>query len=150
MAQTPKLALGCFTLFLSVGSACGPSKGPDEPHNGTATATASSTPSSTPSSTASSTGSGSSSSGQSPAQRVAAANADNGKKLFESEHCTNCHGTREKPPQRYPNLFKLAWDDNRLEEAFVVVKQGKQPMPDYGDKLDDAQIADILAFITGK
>ncbi|MFO0551126.1 MAG: cytochrome c [Polyangiaceae bacterium] len=149
MAQTSTLALGSITLLLFVASACGPSKGADEPHNGTASA--SSDTSSTPSSTSSTTSSGGgSSSSLTPSQRVAQGNADNGKKLFESEHCTNCHGTREKPPQKYPNLFKLSWDDSRLEEGFTIVKQGKQPMPDYGDKLDDSQIADILAFVTGK
>lgn len=85
---------------------------------------------------------------QPPAALVAAADATNGAKLYESEKCNNCHGTLQKGPVgKFPNLFKVKWDDKEIEEAFGIIKKGKSPMPPYGDKLNDKQIADIVAYL---
>ena len=78
---------------------------------------------------------------------VAAGDAAAGEKLFDQEHCNGCHGTKAKPPAKFPNLFKIKWNDHEYEEAFAIVKKGKSPMPGYGDKLNDKQIADIIAFV---
>jgi mono/diheme cytochrome c family protein len=73
----------------------------------------------------------------------------NGEKLFTSEKCSNCHGAKGKAPgsAKTPNLWKVKWDDHEYEEAFETVKKGKTPMPAYADKLQDKQIADIVAFL---
>ncbi|MBL8743607.1 MAG: cytochrome c, partial [Myxococcales bacterium] len=68
-------------------------------------------------------------------------------KLFDQEHCNGCHGTKAKPPGKFPNLFKMKWNDKEYEEAFALIKKGKSPMPGYADKLNDKQIADIIAFV---
>jgi len=71
-----------------------------------------------------------------------------GEKLFDQEHCNGCHGTKAKPPAKFPNLFKVKWSDEAMiEKAFKLIKSGKSPMPAYGDKLSDKQIADIVAFL---
>lgn len=92
-------------------------------------------------------GGGTSAAPQTPAQLVAAAKVDAGAKLYEQEHCNGCHGTKAKPSAKFPNLFKVKWDDAKIEAAFALVKKGKTPMPGYGDKLNDQQIADIVAYL---
>lgn len=77
---------------------------------------------------------------------VAAGDPSRGKKLFEDEHCSGCHGTKEKPPAKFPNLFKIDWSADELAEGFETIKKGDSPMPAYGDKLDDKQVADLLAY----
>jgi mono/diheme cytochrome c family protein len=78
---------------------------------------------------------------------VGAADVGRGKKLYEEEHCGGCHGTKEKPSSKFPNLFKIDWDDEEIAEAFETIKNGDSPMPAYGDKLDAKAIADIVAFL---
>lgn len=166
------LALG---LGIGVAAACGPSPNVNNPDGaGAATPSASATtdtgPTETPSATASAGGAGGAGGAASgggsaaggagagggastpatPSAMVASADAANGGKLFEQEHCSGCHGTKAKPPGKFPNLFKLDWSDKRIEGAFGIVKKGKSPMPGYGDKLDDKAIADIVAFLKTK
>jgi len=79
---------------------------------------------------------------------VAVGDTAAGEKLFDQEHCNGCHGTKVKPPAKFPNLFKVKWSDEAMiEKAFKLIKSGKSPMPAYGDKLSDKQIADIVAFL---
>jgi mono/diheme cytochrome c family protein len=86
-----------------------------------------------------------------PIALVDAGEVANGKKLYEQERCTNCHGTREKPGARFPNLFKLDWSKaGEIDHAFVIIKKGDAPMPAYGDRLDEKQIGDIVAFLRSK
>lgn len=85
---------------------------------------------------------------QTPAQLVSAGDADAGGKLFTQEHCDGCHGTKEKGPAgKFPNLYKMKWDDKQVDKAFTTIKKGKAPMPPYGDKLQDKQIGDIIAWV---
>lgn len=172
LMKTPLLPIG-FVLGLAAAAACGPSQPANTADDG-ASATASSTAEAgaggassggatgaAPSEGGAPSGSASASSGgggaggaassgtPTPAQLVASGDAANGAKLFESEHCNGCHGTKAKGPTngKFPNLFKLTWDDKEIEKSFGVIKKGKIPMPPYGDKLQDKQIGDILAFI---
>jgi mono/diheme cytochrome c family protein len=80
------------------------------------------------------------------ANLVEAADATRGKKLYEEEHCGGCHGTQSKPPAKFPNLFTSDWSSAKLEEGFNTIKNGESPMPAYGDKLSDNQIADLLRY----
>lgn len=146
--------------------ACGPSKPAVTGDDGTAGATPSATASSDAGTGASSAGGssegggttaggssegGGASTGTPPpvtqAAMVAAGDAAAGEKLFDQEHCNGCHGTKAKPPAKFPNLFKIKWNDHEYEEAFALIKKGKSPMPGYADKLNDKQIADIIAFV---
>ncbi|HTJ80069.1 MAG TPA: c-type cytochrome [Polyangiaceae bacterium] len=82
-----------------------------------------------------------------PAATVAAADATKGQKLYEDNKCNGCHGTKDKPGAKAPNLFKMKWDDDAgITKAMDLIKKGKSPMPSYKDKLDDKQIADVLAY----
>lgn len=137
--MTLRILLPTFLVLGSVSLlGCPPAKPVNPPQNGTATAdpTASTAPTSDPSS----------GNGAQVSALVAAADASRGKKLFQDEHCNGCHGTKEKPPAKFPNLFKISWDDGELAEGFEIIKKGDSPMPAYGDKLDDKQIADLLAY----
>ena len=80
------------------------------------------------------------------ASLVEAADASRGKKLYEEEHCGGCHGTQAKPPAKFPNLFTSDWTSNKLEAGFNTIKHGDSPMPAYGDKLSDNQVADLLRY----
>lgn len=118
--------------------------------SGGAASTGSSTSSGSASATSSGTGTGTgpAPSAQTPVQLVAAGDVDAGGKLFTQEHCDGCHGTKEKGPAgKFPNLYKMKWDDKQIEKAFSAIKKGKAPMPPYGDKLQDKQIGDIVAWL---
>ena len=80
------------------------------------------------------------------ASLVEAADGARGKKLYEEEHCGGCHGTQAKPPAKFPNLFATDWTSSELEEGFNTIKNGDSPMPAYGDKLSDNQVADLLRY----
>ena len=165
--MTNQISSTCALISAAVAivAACGPSQNVNNP-DGAGAATPSATASETasadgggaaggaaPSASVSAGGSGGGGSGTpaSPAALVAAADAANGGKLFEQEHCNGCHGTKAKPPGKFPNLFKVDWADNKkVENAFSIVKKGKSPMPAYGDKLDDKAVADIVAFLKAK
>ncbi len=108
------------------------------PQNGSATAEPTAGNTSLPTSTAETAAS--------VAALVAAGDASRGKKLFQDEHCNGCHGTKEKPPAKFPNLFKTDWSDSALAAGFETIKKGDSPMPGYGDKLDDKHVADLLAY----
>ncbi len=78
---------------------------------------------------------------------VAAGDVGRGAKLYEENHCGGCHGTKDKPGKKFPNLFKITWNDAEIAEAFTLVQKGKSPMPGFADKLDDKAIADMIAFL---
>lgn len=82
-----------------------------------------------------------------PAAMVGAADAAAGEKLFTDNKCSGCHGTSAKPGAKAPNVYKMKWDDDAaVTKAMELIKSGKSPMPAYKDKLDDKQIADVLAY----
>jgi mono/diheme cytochrome c family protein len=128
------------TLLLILIAACSPAKPPDDP-NGTS-------PKSTgePAASGAATSTAPKPSGE-ESKLVASADAGRGKTLYEEEHCAGCHGTKDKPSSKFPNLFKIDWDDEEIAEAFETIRNGDSPMPAYGDKLDEKAIADIIAFL---
>jgi mono/diheme cytochrome c family protein len=82
---------------------------------------------------------------------VDAGDPEAGKTLYEAQHCGGCHGTKDKPSKKFPNLFKVDWAKaGEIDHAFAIVKKGDAPMPAYGDKLDDKQIGSIVAFLRAK
>jgi mono/diheme cytochrome c family protein len=128
------------TLSLILLTACSPTKPAEDPIGTSPKSTGEPTASGAPSST------GPKPSGE-ETKLVASADATRGKKLYEEEHCSGCHGTKEKPSTKFPNLFKIDWDDEEIAEAFETIRDGDSPMPAYGDKLDGKAIADIIAFL---
>lgn len=70
-----------------------------------------------------------------------------GEKLFADNNCTGCHGNKKKPGKS-KNVFAVKWTDEEFEEGAQTIKKGDPPMPGFGDKLNDKQIADILAYIS--
>jgi mono/diheme cytochrome c family protein len=73
--------------------------------------------------------------------------AARGEKLFADNHCDGCHGTKAKPGKT--DIFtKVKWTDDEKKKGINNIKKGKSPMPAFGDKLTDAQIADLMLFIT--
>lgn len=130
-----------LVLSLILLAACSPTKPADDPNGSTSPkSTGEPTASGAPTSTAPKP------SGE-ETKLVASADPTRGKKLYEEEHCSGCHGTREKPSTKFPNLFKIAWDDEEIAEAFEMIRDGDSPMPAYGDKLDGKAIADIISFL---
>ena len=83
-----------------------------------------------------------------PAAMVGAGDAKAGEKLFTDNKCSGCHGTSAKPGPKAPNVYKMKWDDDAsITKAMELIKNGKSPMPAYKDKLNDKQIADVLAYV---
>jgi mono/diheme cytochrome c family protein len=158
-----------FPILLSTTVACSGSQakpdGPSGDDGSSGPSTTSTTGSTEPSTgeTSSTTGGGTSGTGgaggstgaggttpgaQTQTQMVAAGDTARGAKLYDENHCAGCHGTPEKPPKKFPNLFKVDFAaDKEIAEAFELIKKGKTPMPGFDDKLDDKAIADIVAYL---
>lgn len=169
MKESMSLGLVVASLGALVVVACGPSQPANTGDDGQAGATATATASADPGAGAAPAGGGAADGAAAgggaaggegggaagggtpvpttPAAMVAAGDTAAGEKLFDQEHCNGCHGTKVKPPAKFPNLFKVKWSDEKIDKAFALIKAGKSPMPAYGDKLNDKQIADIVAFL---
>jgi len=73
-------------------------------------------------------------------------NAENGKRVFTSSGCYECHG-REGQGSRYSGP-RLSPDPIALPAFRVYVRAPKGQMPPYtGKVLTDAELADIHAFL---
>src|SRR5579875_4012883 len=84
-----------------------------------------------------------------PALRAAAdpapGDAAQGKKYFESTGCGWCHANGGRAPGKGPKLENTA-----RSNSFIMfrIKHGKEgAMPAFGHTFNDAQIADIIAYI---
>jgi mono/diheme cytochrome c family protein len=114
----------------------GTSTAPPSETGATPNATATTAPSTSPSTTPSTV--------PTTDPQALAPSAERGQKLFAENTCTACHGTADKPKK---NIFTIKWSDARKAHAINTIKKGKSPMPAYGDKFSDAELADLLAFL---
>jgi mono/diheme cytochrome c family protein len=114
---------------------------PDTSSSGTGAATV---PTSQPSAVTTTTSAPSSE----PPPAAGPPDAKNGEKLFADNNCNGCHGTKAKPGKK--NVFSMKWSDDEKKKAADIIKKGKSPMPGFGDKLSDQQVADLVAFVSTK
>ncbi|BAZ40990.1 cytochrome c class I [Calothrix sp. NIES-4101] len=78
-----------------------------------------------------------------------AADAANGAKIF-SANCASCHAGGKNLVQANKTLQKSALEQYGMysEEAIITqVTKGKNAMPAFKGRLDDAQIADVAAYV---
>jgi mono/diheme cytochrome c family protein len=106
------------------------------------------TPSTSPTTPPSSTGSVAPSSTGSTAPASGPPDAARGEKLFTENKCDGCHGSKKKPG-RVP-LFALKWDDKEKKKALEFLHKGKGEMPKFEGKLSEAQMADLIEFVSTK
>jgi len=89
-----------------------------------------------------------------PRPILSGGNASSGETLYAELGCKGCHGVRGEKDTVGPNLFSITWDDHEREEARETILAGepdhRPPMPSYRGKVDDAKIADLLAFFEQK
>jgi mono/diheme cytochrome c family protein len=88
-----------------------------------------------------------------PPARPLTAQELRGERVYAA-HCATCHGTSETGPTQGPamtGLYRKPYmpsgapaNDERVTE---VIRQGKRMMPGYARTLDDAQIADLVAYL---
>ena len=86
-------------------------------------------------------------------KRPLTAQEQRGERVYQTS-CAQCHGTAEIGPTQGPALTDLYGkpympsgapaNDERVTE---VIKQGKRMMPGYARTLDEAQIADLVAYL---
>lgn len=69
--------------------------------------------------------------------------------LFTSNKCATCHGADGKGKIKGARDFTdAAWQKKESDaELAAVIKNGKKPMPPYGDKLSDDEIKALVAYI---
>jgi mono/diheme cytochrome c family protein len=80
------------------------------------------------------------------AQGMAPSQAD-GKTLF-MKNCAACHQASGKGiPGAFPALAGNAFVQGAPAEVSAVLLKGRGGMPDFSNSLDDAEIAQVLAFV---
>ncbi len=81
------------------------------------------------------------------APRVVALSGDRtaGAALF-SANCTPCHGEDGRGTERAPSLYDRVPPLSNLEVAATLI-QGKGYMPVWGNRFEDQQLADLVAFL---
>ncbi|HWN99286.1 MAG TPA: cytochrome c [Blastocatellia bacterium] len=69
--------------------------------------------------------------------------------LFTSNKCATCHGADGKGKIKGARDFTdAAWQKTESDaELAAVIKNGKKPMPPYGDKLSDDEIKALVAYV---
>jgi mono/diheme cytochrome c family protein len=89
-----------------------------------------------------------------PKPTLGSGDVANGEKLYAELGCKGCHGAAGEKDGVGPNLFAITWDAHEREEAREMILEGdadhKPPMPSFKGKIDDAGIADILAYVAKK
>jgi cytochrome c oxidase cbb3-type subunit 3 len=74
-------------------------------------------------------------------------------KAAYTEKCALCHGEDGKGnPQMkmktMPDFTNAAWQKKESDEDFIKnIKEGKKPMPAFGDKLTDDQVKALVAHV---
>ena len=83
-----------------------------------------------------------------PAATKPASNID-AAALFTSNKCATCHGADGKGKIKGARDFTdAAWQKKETDaDLAAVIKNGKKPMPPYGDKLGDDEIKALVAYI---
>ncbi|MEK6301241.1 MAG: cytochrome c [Acidobacteriota bacterium] len=69
--------------------------------------------------------------------------------LFTSNKCATCHGADGKGKIKGARDFTdAAWQKKESDaELAAVIKNGKKPMPPYGDKLKEDEIRALVAYV---
>ncbi len=77
-----------------------------------------------------------------------ASNID-GAALYTSNKCATCHGADGKGKIKDARDFTdAAWQKKESDaELAAVIKNGKKPMPPYGDKLNADEIKALVAYV---
>lgn len=74
-------------------------------------------------------------------------------KTFYAEKCALCHaddgkGNAQMKLKDMPNFTNAAWQKKETDEEFAkMIKEGKKPMPAFGDKLTDEQVKALVAYV---
>ncbi len=74
-------------------------------------------------------------------------------KTFYGEKCALCHsedgkGNAQMKLKDMPDFTNAAWQKKESDEEFAkIIKEGKKPMPAFGDKLSDDQIKALVAQV---
>ena len=74
-------------------------------------------------------------------------------KTFYAEKCALCHnedgkGNAQMKMKDMPDFTNAAWQQKEKDEEFAkMIKEGKKPMPAFGDKLTDDQIKALVAYV---
>jgi mono/diheme cytochrome c family protein len=74
---------------------------------------------------------------------------DRGAELFASKGCAYCHGTAGVGGGVGPDL-QLVRQRHTRNEIVTQIQNGGKTMPNFGDKLTDEEINDLVAFLTAK
>lgn len=89
-----------------------------------------------------------------PQPTLAAGDAARGEAAYAQLGCKGCHGAKGEKDTAGPDLFAVQWGDHRRQLARETILNGKldhkPPMPSYKGKVDDAKIADLLAYFAQK
>lgn len=75
--------------------------------------------------------------------------AARGAELFASSGCARCHGPEGVGGERGPDL-QLVRKRMNARQMTHQIHDGGQGMPPYGEALNDAQIADLVAYLRKK
>ena len=86
--------------------------------------------------------------GKAPAAAKPASNID-AAALYTANKCATCHGADGKGKIKGARDFTdAAWQKKESDaELAAVIKNGKKPMPPYGDKLKDDEIKALVAYV---
>lgn len=80
---------------------------------------------------------------------VWAADSVNGAQIF-AQNCAACHANGGNIIRRGKSLKKRALQRHQkdsIEAISLLVKEGKYAMPAYGDRLSDAEITAVAAYV---
>jgi len=69
--------------------------------------------------------------------------------LFGTQRCAGCHGADGKGKMKgVPDFTDAAWQKKETDAEFVAqIKNGKKPMPAYGDKLSEDEIKALVSYV---
>jgi mono/diheme cytochrome c family protein len=86
--------------------------------------------------------------GKAPAAAKPASNID-AAALYTANKCATCHGADGKGKIKGARDFTDAtWQKKESDaELAATIKNGKKPMPPYGDKLKDDEIKALVAYV---